>query len=227
MRPHEAGRVLLGVLRRLHDAPGQHQPPGRGVDQQRVRLAVMVRPFARRDLLRDQRIRRLRIRHAQQRLGEAHQRQPFRVRQAELLEEAFHHAGAARLRPRLQHDVARRRRRRPPLGRIQRRLRQQLRDALRFVLELPGIQRIGRAQAGGLGLRHDRHSCVRKGISAGAPAPDQLESLAARSHLNSMILRSALLAAALFCRRLRRAAAVERPPRSLPASGPSRPAHAR
>ena len=105
---HEARRVRLGVLRRLHNPPRQHQPPGGRIHQQRVRLAAMVRPIARRDLLGDQRIRRVRVRHAQQRLGQAHQRQPLWVGQPELLKEAFHHAGASCLRPRLQNDVTRR-----------------------------------------------------------------------------------------------------------------------
>ena len=151
---HEAGGVRLGVFRQLHDPPRQHQPPGRCIDQQRVRLAAMIRPFARIDFLRDQRIRRVRIRHAQQRLGEAHQRQTLRVRQPELFEKALHHAGAPGLRPRLQHDVARHQRRLPPLRRIERRRGQQLRNAPGFVLELLGIQRVGRTQSGGCGLRH-------------------------------------------------------------------------
>ncbi len=52
--------------------PGQHEAPGRGIDEQRIRLAQVVRPLADRDLVGDQPVRRFRVRYAQQRLGEAH-----------------------------------------------------------------------------------------------------------------------------------------------------------
>ena len=53
---------------------GQHQGPGRGVDQRRAGLAEMGTPAARRDLVLDQGIDRLRIGHAQERFGQAHER---------------------------------------------------------------------------------------------------------------------------------------------------------
>ena len=65
----------------------------------------MVAPFAGGNLFRDKRIGRVGIGHAQQRFGEAHKRQAFGVREAELLKEAFHHARAAGLGARLEHEA--------------------------------------------------------------------------------------------------------------------------
>ena len=78
------------VERREHLA-GQHQSPGRGVDQRRAGLAEMGAPAPGRDLVLDQGIDRLRIGHAQERFGQAHERDTLLGRKAVFPEEAFHH----------------------------------------------------------------------------------------------------------------------------------------
>ena len=93
----EGGRALLGAVRRADDAAGEHQAPGGGVDEPGVRLALVGAPVAGADLLGDQVVAGGGVRHAQQRFGEAHQGEAFGIGQAELLEEAFHHAFAAAL----------------------------------------------------------------------------------------------------------------------------------
>ncbi len=75
-RPARPGGVIIGAqgafdaaaLAVLQHAAGQHQRPGRGIDEDRARRAGMRRPVMRRDLVADQFVHRLRVRHAQQRL---------------------------------------------------------------------------------------------------------------------------------------------------------------
>ncbi len=56
-----------------HDAARQHQRPGGGVHEQRIRMMQMARPFAVADLVADQLVGGRGIGHAQQRLRQAHQ----------------------------------------------------------------------------------------------------------------------------------------------------------
>ena len=72
--------------------PGQHQTPCRGIHQPGFRLPLMGAPVAGTDLLGNQFVARLGVRHTQQGFGQTHQREAFRIGQAELLQEAFHHA---------------------------------------------------------------------------------------------------------------------------------------
>ncbi len=62
-------RLLL-----LQDLAGQHQRPGRCVDQRRGGIAKVLAPVRRGDLVLDQRVHGFGVRHAQQCLGQAHQR---------------------------------------------------------------------------------------------------------------------------------------------------------
>ena len=55
------------------EAAGQHQPPGRGIDQQRAAAAEVAGPVASAELVADQPVGGLRIGDPQQRLGQAHQ----------------------------------------------------------------------------------------------------------------------------------------------------------
>jgi len=87
-----AAEIGLRILVDIDQLAGEHQPPGRGIHEQAVRLAEMARPIGRSDFLGDQAVARLGIGRAQQRFGEAHQRQPLARAEGELLEEAFHHA---------------------------------------------------------------------------------------------------------------------------------------
>ena len=65
----------IGALRlfELYDATRQHQAPGRGVDEQTVRLAEMLVPGAAGNLVGDERVRGFGVGNSEQRLGEAHQ----------------------------------------------------------------------------------------------------------------------------------------------------------
>ena len=65
------------VRAQLDQAPGQHQRPGRGVDEERGGLADMPVPVGRTDLVADQAVDRLGIRDPQQGLGQTHQDDAF------------------------------------------------------------------------------------------------------------------------------------------------------
>ncbi|CAE6942795.1 hypothetical protein R69927_07776 [Paraburkholderia domus] len=78
-----------------HQLAGDHQAPRRGVDEQRRRLADVRLPVALADLVADQRVTRGAIRNAQQRFGEAHQRDAFLARQRELVDQPFDAAALA------------------------------------------------------------------------------------------------------------------------------------
>ncbi|MNJ30167.1 hypothetical protein D3C77_247630 [compost metagenome] len=88
----EARQVGARLLVDVDQLAGQHQPPGRGVDEQAVRLAQVRGPIGRADLLGDQAVAGVGVGGAQQGLGQAHQGQTFAGAQAELLQEAFDHA---------------------------------------------------------------------------------------------------------------------------------------
>ena len=88
----EARQVAAGLVIDIDQLAGQHQTPGRGVDEQAVRLAQVRSPVGRTDLLGDQAVAGARVRRAQQGLGQAHQGQALAGAQAELLQEAFDHA---------------------------------------------------------------------------------------------------------------------------------------
>ena len=69
---------------------GQHQRPGRGVDQRRRGLAQMAAPVGRRDLVFDQGVDGHLVGDAQHRLGQAHQGDAFAGRQPVFRQEMFH-----------------------------------------------------------------------------------------------------------------------------------------
>ena len=87
---HGAQRPLDGALALVQHAARQHQRPGRGVDEDGRRFARMRRPVVRGDLVADQVVHGLGVGHAQQRLGQAHQRHAFLRRQAVFGQEHFH-----------------------------------------------------------------------------------------------------------------------------------------
>ena len=90
---------------RRHEPAGQHEAPGRGVDEQRRALADMRAPVAGRELVADQRVARRGVGNAQQRLGEAHQRHALLARQRIFVDEPLD-AARARLRPELGDEAA-------------------------------------------------------------------------------------------------------------------------
>ena len=81
------------VLVFLQHLAGQHQRPGGGVDERGGGMTQMLAPVRRRDLVLDQRVHRVGVRHAQQRLGQTHERDALFGRQAILGEEDLHQAG--------------------------------------------------------------------------------------------------------------------------------------
>ncbi len=88
----------------LENLTGQHQRPGRGVDERRGGLSEMGAPVGRCDLVLDQRVDRLGVGRAQQRLGKAHQRHALARRKPVFGQEEFHQAGL-RAFPDLAHEV--------------------------------------------------------------------------------------------------------------------------
>ncbi len=80
---------------RPDDAGRQAERPGGGCGQHPVLVALARRPAAGADLVLDQPVLRFGVRHAQERLGQHHQRQPFARRQAELAQEVLDAADAA------------------------------------------------------------------------------------------------------------------------------------
>ena len=84
---HPAGSVVLDGRIELEHAAGEHEAPRRGVDEQRFGSPGMRGPIAGGELLGDQTVRGRIVRNPQQRLGDAHERDAFLVRQAEFLQE--------------------------------------------------------------------------------------------------------------------------------------------
>ena len=82
-----AGQVASVALVQTHYPAGQHQRPGRGVDEQRFAVAQVGTPIGVGDLVLDQAVDGFGIGHPQQRLGQAHQHHAFLAGQAELVEE--------------------------------------------------------------------------------------------------------------------------------------------
>ena len=73
----QRGAQIVQFGRRMQQPSGQHQRPGRGVDEQRVGMAEMARPIGLAELVADQPVDGLGVGYAQQRLGEAQQRHPL------------------------------------------------------------------------------------------------------------------------------------------------------
>ena len=72
---------------------GDQQPPGRGVDEGRRRMAEMGAPCGAADLVGDQRVARRRVGHAQQRFAQAHQRHALLAGERVFVHQALHQAG--------------------------------------------------------------------------------------------------------------------------------------
>ena len=160
-----------------HDAPGEHQAPGRRIDEQRLRVAEMRGPVARGDLVRDQLVGGCIVGNAQQRLRQAHQDYAFLRRQIVLAQErveagALHAVSCARPRPVARARAAMRSRTRI---RQTRRVRELAHDLL-LVAEVVAIDggsdgSLGRHDDGSR-LVHGRGSLHRSGRrSTPQPAP--------------------------------------------------------
>ena len=89
----QGGAQIVRLGLRMQQPAGQHQRPGRGVDEERFRVAEMARPIGLAELVADQPVDGLGIGDAQQRLGEAEQAPPPPARTARI------RAGTRRCRP--------------------------------------------------------------------------------------------------------------------------------
>ena len=89
--PHDRPRVVARVLRPGGERAGEHQPPGRGIEEQ---PAVLRFPLRAGELVADERVGGLGVRDAQQRLGETHQHDALARGEPEAAQECF---GAERL----------------------------------------------------------------------------------------------------------------------------------
>ena len=85
--PQETRRIADLELRVAHQLASQHEAPGRGIDEQRISLAEVIRPLPDRDLVGDEAIRRVGVGNAQQRLGQAHEDHALLRSEAVLLQE--------------------------------------------------------------------------------------------------------------------------------------------
>ena len=79
--PHDIVKDRLRRLARMDDAGGNAERPRRGGDEQRLGSDIAVEPAAGGELVFDQAVGGHGVGHAQQRLGEHHERQPFFGRQ--------------------------------------------------------------------------------------------------------------------------------------------------
>ena len=64
--------IVRSVVGALEHLPGEQKREGRGIDERAVGAAELVGPIGPGQLVRDQLVRRMRVRDAQQRLGQAH-----------------------------------------------------------------------------------------------------------------------------------------------------------
>ena len=87
-----AVHVALGVVGQVDQVAGQHQAPGRGVDQHRVGLAEVALPVGLAELVADQLVGGVLVGDAQQRLGHAHQQHAFLAAEVVLAHEGFDRA---------------------------------------------------------------------------------------------------------------------------------------
>ncbi len=129
-QPRQRGRQP-GLAAGGDQPAGHHQPPGRGINEQRRRLAQMRVPVAGADLVADQRVARRHVGDAQQRLRQAHQRHTFLAGQRVFADQPLDRAARA-LRPQRLHQPAGERLGLSD-GRVrQRRRRQQVAHAVRL-----------------------------------------------------------------------------------------------
>ena len=88
-----ADKLGFGDCAAAEYATGQHQRPGRGIDQERPGLAGVPAPVGATDLVADQRVERRCVGHAQIGFGQAHQRDALVGGQAVFGQEGVHQAG--------------------------------------------------------------------------------------------------------------------------------------
>ena len=87
-----AMHIALGVIGQINQFAGQHQAPGRGIDQHRIGLAQMFLPVGIGQFVANQRVGGGLVGNAQQRFGHAHQQHAFLTAEVVLAHEGFNHA---------------------------------------------------------------------------------------------------------------------------------------
>ena len=102
-----AAEIAPRVVGEVDQAPGQHQAPGRGIDEHRIAAAKVLLPVRFAELVADQLVRGRAVRHAQQRLGDAHQQHAFLAGKVVLTHERFDRALLAGARAHLRDQVDR------------------------------------------------------------------------------------------------------------------------
>lgn len=92
-QPLERARhVGAGEVVELHQLAGEHQAPGRCIDQYRVAAADVLFPVRIAELVADQLVCGVLVGNAQQRFGHAHQQHTFLAAQVVLAHEGFDRA---------------------------------------------------------------------------------------------------------------------------------------
>ncbi len=142
-----AGEVAAGILGEIDQAPGQHEAPGRCVDQHRFAATEMFLPVGLAELVADQLVGGGLVGDAQQRLGHAHEQHTFLAGQVVLAHERFDHALLAGAQAYARDELGRTRQHQRAFGRRQAGLVEQFLDGLGFIAR-PGC---GDTGPGGVG----------------------------------------------------------------------------
>ena len=130
---HQAGGLFGNVRVQLDNVTGEHQTPGGGIHEQGVRLAAVARPVTGVDLLGDQFVGGIGVRHPQQGFRQAHQRDAFLIGQAELLQKRVQGTAFAALFTGFDHQLTGSRQDFLPQGFARARRGKQFTDALVLV----------------------------------------------------------------------------------------------
>ncbi|MFO1361461.1 MAG: hypothetical protein U1F45_03145 [Burkholderiales bacterium] len=172
--PQDRGGLLARLLAPRGERPGEHQAPGRGVQEQAaVGLALGV-PARAGELVADQRVRGVGVGDAQERLGEAHEDDALARGQREAAQERFRSGRLLRLRADAAREFERALADAPALARGQVYARPQRADRFGFVLAVGELDRLPeRGGVGGSGARcgHRVSRAVRRNGSAALARP--------------------------------------------------------
>ncbi len=104
--PKEGGDVIHRQRLESHDATGQHQSPGRGVNEQRMTVTEVPVPLPAGELVANEAIGGVGIGNAQERFRQAHQHHAFLRRQVVLVHEGIEAAVGLAPRAHRQHQLA-------------------------------------------------------------------------------------------------------------------------
>jgi hypothetical protein len=100
-----AAHIVAGQVVQADQLAGQHQAPGRGVDQHRIAFAHVLAPVGIAQLVADQLVGGVLVGDTQQRLGYAHQQHAFLAAQVVLAHESLDGALVLRARADPGHQI--------------------------------------------------------------------------------------------------------------------------